>query len=148
MTAQRWLVDAMNVIGSRPDGWWRDRRAAKVALLGQLAAWCAATGEEVTVVFDGWAPDGVEGVETISCPGGPGAADHEIARRVAGDSDPASLTVATSDRGLVARVRVSGAKTEGARQFRARLDGVAEGGRDGPAAGRDHGPAAGAADHG
>ncbi len=34
----RWIVDGMNVIGSRPDGWWRDRAAARRRLVGELAA--------------------------------------------------------------------------------------------------------------
>lgn len=123
-TGRRWLVDAMNVIGSRPDGWWRDRRGAKVALVEQLAAWCRATGEVVTAVFDGWGPSGVAGVEVVACPGGPNAADDEIARRVVGDAEPAGLVVATSDATLVARVRANGAVTEGARRFRARLEEV------------------------
>ena len=31
--SRRWVVDASNVIGSRPDGWWRDRHAAMVRLV-------------------------------------------------------------------------------------------------------------------
>ncbi len=119
---RRWLVDAMNVIGSRPDGWWRDRAGARRLLVGQLAAWQAASGEVVTVFFDGWAPGDTAGVEVASCPGGPDAADDEIARRVAGDAEPASLVVVTSDHGLVSRVRAMGAATEGSGRFRARLD--------------------------
>ncbi|MGE5857760.1 MAG: RNA-binding protein, partial [Solirubrobacterales bacterium] len=38
----RWLVDAMNVIGSRPDGWWKDRHAAMLRLVDQLERWVAA----------------------------------------------------------------------------------------------------------
>ncbi|MGB8503138.1 MAG: RNA-binding protein, partial [Mycobacterium sp.] len=37
----RWIVDAMNVIGSRPDGWWKDRRRAMVALVDRLERWAA-----------------------------------------------------------------------------------------------------------
>src|SRR5690242_20378972 len=50
---RRWIVDGMNVIGSRPDGWWRDRPAAMRALAERLGAYAAETGDEVTVVFDG-----------------------------------------------------------------------------------------------
>ena len=42
----RWVVDASNVIGSRPDGWWRDRAGAArrlVAALDALARAHAAT---------------------------------------------------------------------------------------------------------
>src|SRR4051812_8518218 len=52
-SARRWLVDGMNVVGSRPDGWWRDREGAKRALAERLAAFAEATGEPVAVVFDG-----------------------------------------------------------------------------------------------
>ena len=47
----RWLVDGMNVIGTRPDGWWRTvtRHAALVELLER---WAAAEDEEVMVVFE------------------------------------------------------------------------------------------------
>ncbi len=48
----RWLVDGMNVIGTRPDGWWKDRHAAMVRLVGQLEMWAASGGEDVTVVFE------------------------------------------------------------------------------------------------
>ena len=48
----RWIVDGMNVIGSRPDGWWRDRHAAMVHLVDRLERWAAADGEDVVVVFE------------------------------------------------------------------------------------------------
>ena len=34
----RWIVDGMNVIGSRPNGWWRDRPGAMRALTDELGA--------------------------------------------------------------------------------------------------------------
>ena len=40
--AMRWLVDGMNVIGTRPDGWWRDRDAAMLRLVDLLERWAAA----------------------------------------------------------------------------------------------------------
>ena len=41
----RWIVDGMNVIGSRPDGWWKDRSGAMVALVERLTSgpWLKAT---------------------------------------------------------------------------------------------------------
>src|SRR5277367_1979310 len=48
----RWLVDGMNVIGTRPDAWWRDRHAAMVRLVGMLEQWAASTGADITVVFE------------------------------------------------------------------------------------------------
>jgi len=47
-----WIVDAMNVIGSRPDGWWRNRQAAMVALVHDLERWAATQRQQVTVVFE------------------------------------------------------------------------------------------------
>ncbi len=48
----RWLVDGMNVIGTRPDRWWRDRDAAMLRLVDQLERWAASEGEDVIVVFE------------------------------------------------------------------------------------------------
>jgi hypothetical protein len=48
----RWLVDGNNVMGSRPDGWWRDRPAAMQRLVRPSTTW-PETGDEVAVVFDG-----------------------------------------------------------------------------------------------
>ena len=49
----RWIVDGMNVIGSRPTGWWRDRPGAMRALVVELEGFAERGGEAVTVVFDG-----------------------------------------------------------------------------------------------
>lgn len=120
----RWLVDGMNVIGSRPDGWWKDRGQAMARLTAELEAWAAAHPDEhVAVVFDGRERDvgAHEHVDVAFAPGGRNAADHAIAARVQSDADAASLTVVTSDRELVERVRAAGAAVEGAKTFRARL---------------------------
>ena len=120
----RWLVDAMNVIGTRPDGWWRDRDGAVRRLIDELREF-AEGGEQVTVVLDAGPPElaGVRGpLEVVLAPRrGRDAADDEIARRVAADDDPRSLRVATSDGALAARVRELGATVEGAGAFRRRL---------------------------
>ena len=50
------IIDGNNVIGSRPDGWWRDREAATRRLVERLAAWAAAADGPVIVVFDGPLP--------------------------------------------------------------------------------------------
>jgi len=42
----------MNVIGTRPDGWWKDRHAAMERLVGLLESWAAVTGDDITVVFE------------------------------------------------------------------------------------------------
>ena len=116
----RWLVDGMNVIGSRPDGWWRDRRAAMRRLVEQLEA----LDGEVAVVLDGRPFDlESDSVEVVfASRQGRNAADDDIAARVAADQDPGSLTVVTSDTDLERRVREHGAVVEGAGTFRRRLD--------------------------
>ena len=48
----RWLVDGMNVIGTRPDALVADRDAAMLRLVDLLERWAAAEGEDVTVVFE------------------------------------------------------------------------------------------------
>ena len=113
----------MNVIGSRPDGWWRDRRRAMRALADRLASFAEDSGEPVTLVLDG-RPFGLDvpGIELEFAPGGPNAADDAIAKRVAADHDPPSITVVTSDKNLVGRVLEHGANVSGAREFRRRLD--------------------------
>jgi predicted RNA-binding protein with PIN domain len=115
----------MNVVGSRPDGWWRDRPGAMRALTGRLADFAAESGDPVAVVFDG-RPFELEqpgGVEVSFAPTrGRNAADDEIARRVEADADPRTLTVVTSDRELAERVREHGADVLGAGPFRRRLD--------------------------
>ena len=121
----RWLVDGMNVIGSRPDGWWRDRPGAMRRLAEELAAFAATSGDQVAVVFDGKPFElETEGVEVaFASRRGPNAADDDIAKRVAGDADPAGLRVVTSDRTLADRVGAAGAQVEGAGAFRRRLEG-------------------------
>ena len=120
----RWLVDASNVIGSRPDGWWRDREGAAARLIDALREF-AGPGDEVVVVLDAgpssWA--GRDGpLEVAIAPRrGRNAADDEIARRLEADDDAASVQVVTSDAELAARARARGASVVGAGEFRRRL---------------------------
>jgi YacP-like NYN domain-containing protein len=120
----RWLVDASNVVGSRPDGWWRDRAGATERLLDALREF-AAGEEEVVVVLDAGPPDwaGREGpLEVVLAPRrGRDAADDEIVRRLEADADPRSVRVVTSDGALAARARELGAEAVGAGTFRRRL---------------------------
>jgi uncharacterized protein YaiI (UPF0178 family) len=113
-----WFIDAMNVIGSRPDGWWRDREGAMRRLVDEVRAWA---DEDVTVVLDSGPQDltGTVGRVTVirAARRGRDAADDEIARR-AGPGDH----VVTSDATLAARVRATGATVEGAGTFRRRLE--------------------------
>jgi predicted RNA-binding protein with PIN domain len=121
----RLIVDGMNVIGSRPDGWWRDRQAAMRRLAGELAEHARRTGDDVTVIFDG-APfelEADEGVEVrFASRSGRNAADDDIAALVEADGDPASLTVVTSDATLAERVRAAGGEVTGAGGFRRELE--------------------------
>jgi hypothetical protein len=112
----RWFIDAMNVIGSRPDGWWRDREGAIRRLVGEVRAW--ADSEPVTVVLDA-GPDDLlqtEGAVTVvrARRRGRNAADDEIVRLVEGVPD---ALVVTSDAELAARVRALGAQVMGAGAF-------------------------------
>jgi predicted RNA-binding protein with PIN domain len=120
----RWLVDGMNVIGSRPDGWWRDRAGAQRRLAEELDGFATQTGDEVAVVFDGkpFELDPREVDVAFATRRGPNAADDDIAERVAADSHPGDLRVVTSDETLAERVRRHGAEVEGAGAFRRRLE--------------------------
>jgi uncharacterized protein YaiI (UPF0178 family) len=123
MKDMRWLVDGMNVIGTRPDGWWRDRGGAMRRLVEDLDAFAAGhPADEVAVVLDGRPRDvgPASHVDVAFAAGGRNAADHEIARRAAADSE--DLVVVTSDRELADRVRAAGARVEPSRGFRERLD--------------------------
>ena len=124
---KKWVVDCMNVVGSTPDGWWRDRKGAIRRLIEGLDAFAASTGDEVTVVVDGRSFElEAENVDVVFAPTrGRNAADDEIARMVAAAPDPHALTVVTSDRELVERVRAHGAEVVPARAFRSRLSGGA-----------------------
>jgi predicted RNA-binding protein with PIN domain len=121
----RWLVDGMNVVGSRPDGWWRDRRGAMRRLIDELESFAESGGDEVAVVFDGRPFELDDGgrVEVGFAPGGRNAADHAIAEMVRADADAGSLTVVTSDRELEEAVRAAGAEVLGSGAFRRRLEG-------------------------
>jgi predicted RNA-binding protein with PIN domain len=121
----RWLVDGMNVIGTRPDRWWKDRDAAMLRLVDLLERWAAAENEDVTVVFERKpSPPIRSGVIEIAHAPKPGrdAADHEIIRRLELDPNPGVVRVATSDRWLAERASALGAAVVGADTFRTRLD--------------------------
>lgn len=123
----RWVVDASNVMGSRPDGWWRDRPRALGRLLDEIIRWRETTAGQVVVVVDGFpssqVPEGtLYGVEV--CFAGSNrreAADDEIVRVVAQHEGTAEMMVVTSDRRLRQRVAALGAQTEGAGAFLSRI---------------------------
>jgi predicted RNA-binding protein with PIN domain len=111
----------MNVIGSRPTGWWHDRPGAMQQLVHELQA----LDEPVTVVFDG-RPFPVQDAGDVdvrfASRRGRNAADDDIVALVAQADEPAGLRVATSDAELASRVRELGAEVMGAKEFRQRLE--------------------------
>jgi predicted RNA-binding protein with PIN domain len=115
------VVDGNNVMGSRPDGWWRDRAGAARRLVAQLGEWAAAGERDVLVIFDGSPPDGLAAPERVEVRfarrRGRDAADDDIVAFVAADAAPGRLRVVTSDAALADRVRALGAEVAGARQL-------------------------------
>ncbi|MGY1711186.1 hypothetical protein ACI8AC_16930 [Geodermatophilus sp. SYSU D00758] len=129
------LVDAANVVGSRPDGWWRDRAGAAARLLDRLAALPGRTlagpgGEpvrlaSVVVVVEGAARD-VPAPEGLTVVRAPRSGDDALAERAGALGD--GVLVVTADRGLRARLP-EGAAVTGPRWLLAALDEVAPPGR-------------------
>ena len=103
------VVDVATVMGSRPDGWWRDRAGAASRLLASLAAADLAYGE-VVAVLEGRsraASGPARGVVVVLASGsGDDAIVDETALRV---SDGVRVEVVTADRALQARVEAAGA---------------------------------------
>jgi predicted RNA-binding protein with PIN domain len=121
----RWIVDAMNVIGTRPDGWWKNRRRAMAGLVDQLERWASAESYHVTVVFERPTSPPIRSsvIEIAHAPkAGANSADDEIVRLVRADHRPQEITVVTSDSRLAERVRDEGASTYPAASFRNLID--------------------------
>ncbi|QQD77312.1 NUDIX domain-containing protein [Curtobacterium sp. YC1] len=142
------VVDAANVVGSTPDGWWKDRAGAASRLLSSVTA-LAADGVESslldlpfarwwprwTVVLEGEAraasdpearatadPEArAAAVEVVRAPGSGDDAIVEAARR-AGDAGDGPVVVVTADRELRARVESSGAAVRGPGWLREQTD--------------------------
>ena len=117
----------MNVVGSRPTGWWRDRPAALRQLLSRMQRFVGTTGHDVVVVLDVAPPDLAEGthdgVRVVHARrAGSNAADDRIVELVAEDPDPSTLRVVSSDRELGRRVRAMGAGVWSAQELLRRLD--------------------------
>lgn len=108
------VIDAANVIGSRPTGWWRDRAGAARTFVADVRASVIAERLDppVTVVLEGLARQGVsastsEGVEVVHASGD---GDDAVVSIAAASED---VTVVTADRGLAERARAVGAKVVG-----------------------------------
>jgi predicted RNA-binding protein with PIN domain len=120
-----WLIDGMNVIGTRPDAWWKDRDAAMLRLVDQLERWAAAVGEEVVVVFERPPRPPIRStvIEVAHAPRPKrDAADDEIVRRLERHPNPGTVRVVTSDRWLADRASAIGAAVLGAQTFRTTLE--------------------------
>jgi hypothetical protein len=121
------VVDGANVVGSRPDGWWRDRPGAARRLHARLAAGALPHGE-VVLVLEGAARAGVAegddaGVRTVHAAG---SGDDAVVRVVEDRRGTGTqVVVVTADRGLRRRVDALGARCEGPGRLLARLDGAA-----------------------
>ncbi len=120
------LVDAANVVGSRPDGWWRDRPGAARALVKRVGAAVGAgvLGEPVVVVLEGAARRGVEaglfeGVTVVHAPGSGDDTLVAIAAETEGD-----VTLVSADRELRQRAETVGAGVVGPGWLIDLLDGL------------------------
>ncbi|MDX2679898.1 NTP pyrophosphohydrolase [Streptomyces soliscabiei] len=113
------IVDAANVVGSVPDGWWRDRRGAAERLRDRLAA-VGLPGhsgpEEIVLVVEG-AARGVEPVPGVRVEAASGSGDDRIVELVAEAGGRRRLVV-TADRELRRRVTELGADVTGPRSVR------------------------------
>jgi hypothetical protein len=116
------LVDAANVVGSRPDGWWRDRPGAAARLVTELQALPGRVLDgrpvaEVVVVLEGAARAGAaECGGPVHVVHAPAAGDDALAERCS----PGAVLV-TADRALAGRARQAGADVVGPRTLLAAL---------------------------
>ncbi|MFD9432975.1 NTP pyrophosphohydrolase [Streptomyces sp. NPDC060002] len=113
------IVDAANVVGSVPDGWWRDRRGAAERLRDRLAVDGLRGHEgplEIVLVVEG-AARGVEPVPGVRVEAAPGSGDDRVVELVAGSVERSRLVV-TADRELRRRVTELGADVTGPRSVR------------------------------
>jgi len=126
------VVDAANVIGSRPDGWWRDRPGAARKLLLRLASLQERLAEttDVVAILEGAARAAVSGADapdvgTLRVVLADGSGDDTIvavtAESAAHESNP-EVTVVTADRGLRQRIEPTGASAVGPRWLLDQLD--------------------------
>lgn len=108
------VIDAANVIGSRPTGWWRDRPGAARRFVERVRATVdeGRLDAPVTVVLEGAARSGADeavagGVEVVHAPG---SGDDTI---VAVTAANAGALVVSADRELAQRVRAVDAEVVG-----------------------------------
>lgn len=112
------VVDGANVVGSVPDGWWKDRAAAAIRLRDRLLPVTADGLEDlpgplaVVLVVEGKARDipATEGVRIVRAPA---SGDDAIVDLVAAEAATRRVVVVTADRELRRRVTALGAEVRG-----------------------------------
>jgi hypothetical protein len=113
-TGGRLIVDGANVVGSVPDGWWRDRAGAAERLRDRLAAAVRRgvfpAAVEVVLVVEG-AARGIDKIDLIRVVPAPGSGDDTIVAEAAASDGP--VVVITADRGLRERLAAVGATVVG-----------------------------------
>ena len=102
------VVDAANVVGSVPDGWWRDRFGAAERLRDALAG----RPEEVVLVVEGKAR-GVPSIDGVRVVAAERSGDDKIVEVVRAEGAGRPVTVVTADRELRRRVTDLGADVAG-----------------------------------
>ncbi|MFZ0248439.1 MAG: hypothetical protein WAL61_00735 [Acidimicrobiales bacterium] len=110
------VVDAANVIGSRPTGWWRDRAGAARTFVGQVRAAVESgrIAQPVVVILEGEARAGVPAGEAdgVTVLHADGTGDDALVAVVADASD-SDVTLVTADRELRRRAEALGAEVVG-----------------------------------
>ncbi|WP_433208954.1 hypothetical protein ACQP00_44250 [Dactylosporangium sp. CS-047395] len=115
------IVDGANVVGSVPDGWWRDRAGAAARLRDALAERdAAALPGAITLVVEG-AARGVASIDGVPVEAAPQSGDDHIVALVRDNVSHRSVVVVTSDRGLRERVIELGASIVSPGQLRATI---------------------------
>lgn len=120
------VVDAANVVGSVPDGWWRDRAGATARLRDALEAvathglpapdWLRTPPIDVVLVVEGKARTVADG-DAVRVVVAPGSGDDTIVA-VTAEAEGRQVAVVTADRGLRERVTALGATVLGPRTVR------------------------------
>ena len=106
------MVDGANVVGARPDGWWRDRAKAAARLHGRLAV-ADLSYDEVVLVLEGQARAGVPAGRDGELRTVHAARDGDaaiIAATAAAVGAGGTVVVVTADRTLAQRAEATGAR--------------------------------------
>ena len=119
MTVPLVIVDGANVVGSVPDGWWRDRAGAAVRLRDRLAP-LRATGlpelagpVEILLVVEGRAREIPQAADGVRIERAARSGDDKIVELVRVEGADRRTVVITADRGLRERVTALGAEVRG-----------------------------------